>query len=142
MEDKYGRKIRKRRPSNRKKSVSLKDKSKTPQQQLFKDLMDAWIQNDLEIEKMNNYLKRLRERKTLLENKLIPYIKHNNLDKSYIVISNHKICMANESTYQNLSFKYINEQLENKLDKQQIDKICDILKEGRAKSTSIVLKRK
>lgn len=133
---------RKKRSSTRKKSVSLKKEINTPQQKLFNGLMEAWIQNDLEIEKINNYLKKLRERKTQLENKLIPYIKHNNLDKSYIIMNNQKIYMLNELSYQNLSFKYINEKLENILDKNQIDKICNILKEGRTKTTTIILKRK
>ena len=134
-----------RKTSNRKKSISISDeydKSKNPNQKLFKKLIDAWINNDKQIENVLEYIKKLRERKIQLEKKLVPYIKHNNLDKSYIIVSNHKICMENESVYQNLSFKYINEKLQNILEQSQIDKICNILREGRSKNVSVVLKRK
>lgn len=138
--------MNKKKSSIRKKSVLINEQSNTPQQKLFKDLIDAWIVNDVEIDKINNHLKKLRERKTLLESKLIPYIKRNELDKSYIIIPKYnkdqKIYMTNETTYQNLSYKFITEALQSHIDKHILDKICELIKSKRTKTVEIILKRK
>ena len=139
-------KMKKKEQSIRKKSVLINEKPNTPQQKLFKDLIDAWIVNDVEIDKINNYLKKLRERKILLESKLIPYIKRNQLDKSYIVIPKYdkdqKIYMTNETTYQNLSYKFITEALQSHIDQHMLDKICQLIKSKRSKTIDVILKRR
>ena len=79
------------------------------------------------INELNSQINKLKVERNSVESKLIPEMIKNNLDKKKIQYNNKKISIRNEKTYTNLSFKYINEKLNNYLYRITVTKKYDIL---------------
>ena len=107
----------------------------------FIELMKKWIQLDSQIQQMNNQIKMLRQQRDNIQEKVIPYMQRNNLDKTAIRFNTHKVYIGNENTYTNLSYRFIEQKLmELFQDKNHVDKICHYLKNNREKQSNIILK--
>ena len=53
---------------------------------------------------MNNQIKNMRHNRDNIQEKLIPYMKKNNLDKTAIRFNDHKVYIGSENIYTNLSY--------------------------------------
>ena len=92
------------------------------------------------INHLNEQIHELRLEKHSLETNLIPEMIKNNLDKKKIQYNNKKICIRNEKTYTNLSFKYLNEKLNKYLKNDKlVDEILQYLKSERDVKSSKVI---
>jgi len=101
-----------------------------------------WIEVDIQIQKTNEELRKLRERRENMEKQLIPFMQKNSMNNVSLRYQTYKIHIGNDNTYTNLSFKFIEEKLLELLkDKKQVEIICKYLKTQRGKKSNKVLKR-
>ena len=92
------------------------------------------------INHLNEQIHELKLEKHSLESSIIPEMIKNNLDKKKIQYNNKKICIRNEKTYTNLSFKYLNEKLNKYLKNDKlVDEILQYLKKERDVKSSKVI---
>ena len=77
----------------------------------FLNILKEWIILTQQIEKINQQLKSLKDKKNQLESKLIPYMETNNLSSKALQYQNKKIYITNDKTYTNLSYKYIKQHM-------------------------------
>jgi len=107
----------------------------------FTELIKKWIQLDNQIQQMNNQVKVLRDQRDSIQEKVIPYMRKNQLDKTAIRFNNDKVYIGNENNYTNLSYKFLEEKLLDLFkDQKKVDQICQHLKNSRSKQSSLVLK--
>lgn len=93
----------------------------------IKELTNNLINIEKEINKVNEYIYKLRRQKEIFENKLIILLKNNNLDDRKITLNNNKLYVCNECNYTPLSYNFLEEQL-NILFPENPDKIKKIIK--------------
>ncbi len=109
----------------------------------IKQLTQQYIQLQNQIESLNKQATQLRTSKQQVENALIKHIKSAGLDNFGITYQGKKIYIGNEITYDNITFKFLEECL-NKLygNKAQVKQILDFVKAQRIarKSNSQVIK--
>ena len=94
------------------------------------------------IEELTEYIKNLKERKSILEEKIIPIMSRELKDKS-ILYKDRKICVKNEKVYPNLSYKYLNEKINKFFQNEKpelVERLCEFLKEERNIKVETVLK--
>lgn len=102
-----------------------------------------WVSINNQIATLNQQLKILRENKMKLEKQMINNISRNNLTNTAITYQNNKIFIGKENTYSTLSFKYVEEKLNDIIDnKDQVSDIIKYLKTHRNKQSNIVIKCK
>ncbi len=99
------------------KKIPVKKEDLSPQ---FLNVLKEWIIVNKQIEDYNNQIKLLKTKKEKLEAVLIPYMTKNNLEKQAILYQDRKICVHNEKTYTNLSYKFIKGHLENYFDQSEM----------------------
>ena len=124
------------------KKTAVKKEDLSPQ---FLNILKEWIIVNKQIEEYNNQVKLLKTKKEKLETVLIPYMTKNNLEKQAILYQDRKICVHNEKTYTNLSYKFIRGHLQDYFNKTDntiqnklklIDSIIEYLKSKREIKTS------
>ena len=124
------------------KKTPVKKEDLSPQ---FLNILKEWILINKQVEEHNNQIKLLKTKKEKLETVLIPYMIKNNLEKQAIMFKDKRICVQNEKTYTNLSYKFIKGHLldyfnksnsitQNKL--RLIDDIIEYLKSQREIKTN------
>tara|TARA_A100001388_G_C28656519_1_gene444645 strand:- start:476 stop:874 length:399 start_codon:yes stop_codon:yes gene_type:complete len=112
---------------------------------LFIDSLKTWIEYDNILKIKNQEIKKIKEEKESLEEKLINFIEKNNLSQTKLTISGSNVILNRSITNGSLSFKLIEEALQEYLkNKSQVEKICSIIKNKKdsQKKESLYLKRK
>lgn len=112
---------------------------------LFIDSLKTWIEYDNILKIKNQEIKKIKEQKESLEEKLINFIEKNNLSQTKLTISGSNVVLNRSVTNGSLSFKLIEEALQEYLkNKSQVEKICSIIKNKKdsQKKESVYLKRK
>lgn len=107
----------------------------------FVDGVKKWIDIDIEIEIKNKEIRDLRDAREKLEKQLIPYMINNDMNDVSFRYQSHKIYIANDNNYTNLSFTYIENKITQLLGKSRAKEIITYLKQQRNKTTSKILKR-
>lgn len=110
----------------------------------FKSFLKNWVIYDNTIKKYNQHIKKLKDQKDILENELLFIIKKNNLEHLKVNIDNSKIICNNTSSLPSLSYKFLEESLNEYLqNKEESKNICSFIKKKREsnKKKSISLKR-
>ena len=99
----------------------------------FLNILKEWIILTQQIEKINQQLKSLKDKKNQLESKLIPYMETNNLSSKALQYQNKKIYITNDKTYTNLSYKYIKQHMNDYFnnDEELVEKFIEHLKSKR-----------
>lgn len=116
-----------------------------PVNKLFIDSLKTWIEYDNILKIKNQEIKKIKEQKESLEEKLINFIEKNNLSQTKLTISGSNVVLNRSVTNGSLSFKLIEEALQEYLkNKSQVEKICSIIKNKKdsQKKESVYLKRK
>ena len=99
-----------------------------------------WVKYDTMIKQYQDHIAQLKQKRDNCENNIYQHIK----DKSkypIINISNGVLKMGVQTTYQPLSFKYIESCLEKKFDKREVDDLVNDLKQKRESRNSFYIKR-
>lgn len=111
----------------------------------FIDSLKTWIEYDNILKSKNQEIKKIKEQKDLIEQKLIYFIEKNNLSNTKLTISGSNILLNRSVTNGSLSFKLIEEALQEYLkNKNQVERICNIIKNKKEsqKKETLCLKRK
>ena len=111
----------------------------------FIDSLKTWIEYDNILKSKNQEIKKIKEQKDLIEQKLIYFIEKNNLSNTKLTISGSNIFLNRSVTNGSLSFKLIEEALQEYLkNKNQVERICNIIKNKKEsqKKETLCLKRK
>ena len=111
----------------------------------FIDSLKTWIEYDNILKSKNQEIKKIKEQKDLIEQKLIYFIEKNNLSNTKLTISGSNILLNRNITNGSLSFKLIEEALQEYLkNKNQVERICNIIKNKKEsqKKETLCLKRK
>lgn len=86
------------------------------------------------LEKLNDEMKGLKEKRDKLEELLIPRMLEMNLDKKAILFKEKKLYVKSEKVYPNLSYKYIHQKLNKYFNNERdelVDELCQYLKNER-----------
>ena len=108
----------------------------------FTNLIKEWVTIDNRLRELNLQTKNLREKKNDVNTVVINYIKNNNLDNAIIKISDGSLKFNNTNISQPLTFRYINECLNDIIDdKNQVELIINHIKNKRNVKTIMDIKR-
>jgi uncharacterized protein (DUF2164 family) len=99
----------------------------------FKQLK-VYISIQEKLDDYNEKIKELKEKKDKLEKSLVPYMIKKELTKKTLQYKDRKIYIKDEKIYTNLSYKYLNEKINNffkNKNPELVEKIIDYLKAER-----------
>lgn len=91
--------------------------------------------------RLQQQINQLRDQKRLVESKLISVIQNNGLQKHAITYQGHRVYMAKETCYDNLTFKFL-EQCLLKLfnDSEKVKKIIKFIKSQRSRTQQFIIR--
>ena len=100
-----------------------------------------YLELQFQIQNLQQQINQLKDAKKQTENNLIHLIQQNNLQKHAITYQGHKVFMKKETSYDTLTFKFL-EQCLNKLypDREQVKKIIQFIKTQRGKKPYYCIK--
>ena len=102
----------------------------------FVQNVQKWVMVDMQLKKINEKTKELREHRKNLSESICQFIQTNHLEETKIEISNGEIKTVDKRDYAPLTFIYIEKTLGQIIkDKSQIDFIIKMLKENREITT-------
>ena len=108
----------------------------------FTNMIKEWVTIDNELRELSLKSKSLREKKNHVNNNVINYIETNNLDNAIIKISDGTLKFNYTNISQPLTFKYINECLNDIInDKNQVEAIINYIKNKRNVKSIMDIKR-
>ena len=108
----------------------------------FTNMIKEWVTIDNELRELSLKSKSLREKKNNVNNNVINYIENNNLDNAIIKISDGTLKFNYTNISQPLTFKYINECLNDIInDKNQVETIINYIKNKRNVKSIMDIKR-
>ena len=108
----------------------------------FTNMIKEWVTIDNELRELSLKTKSLREKKNNINNNVINYIETNNLDNAIIKISDGTLKFNYTNVSQPLTFKYINECLNDIInDKNQVEIIINYIKNKRNVKSIMDIKR-
>lgn len=108
----------------------------------FNNMIKEWVTIDNELRQLNLKTKSLREKKNIINNNVISYIENNNLDNPIIKISDGTLKFNHTNISQPLTFKYINDCLNDIIkDKEQVQIIINHIKNKRNIKSVMDIKR-
>ena len=103
----------------------------------FKDNLIHWTENDIEINKLKSHINDLNNQKKEKENKILNYIKENNLESQTFELPNfnYKLSYKHQKVSESYSIKYLNYKLSKYFEENNIniniDDCLDYLKNNR-----------
>jgi len=108
----------------------------------FNTNIQEWVNIDNQIKQYLSKIKELRERKVKLEQSLIQHASTNNLTNSIIPINDGKIKFVNSKITSSLTFKYLEQSLEEVIkNKEQLNIIINHIKQNRVSKYITEIKR-
>ena len=110
--------------------------------QLFQKNIQSWVNIDNQIKNLNAELKSLRSNKNVLTNSIFTYAESNNLENAIIQISDGKLKFQNVKTTSPLTFKFIEECLNECIpNKEQVKQLIKFIKQKRTSQYNYDIKR-
>lgn len=101
-----------------------------------------WVSVDNKIKEINKHVKELREKRGMIEEDIIDFVKSNNLEKATININDGKLKFSETNQSSPLTFKYVESCLSACIsDPQQVKLIMNYIKKSRSTKTSLDIKR-
>ena len=98
----------------------------------FESKIKSWVSLDTKIKKYNDALRELREEKKDIENEIHNYVNSNDMKDAIIKISDGTLKFNNLKVQQTLTFKYIQECLEDCISsKEDVDTIMKHIRNKR-----------
>ena len=108
----------------------------------FETQIKEWVNIDNQLKIENDKIKELRERKKILNEKIVGYSNENKLTKAVIEINDSKLKIITTKTINPLSLKYVEGCLKNFIkDEVNLKKMMDYIKENRESKDCVELKR-
>lgn len=108
----------------------------------FKDNIRDWVNTDNAINELNAQLKKLRERRSILQANITSFASENDLMKARVKLNDGAIVFKETSTPAPLSLKYIEKCLTDLTEnKEHIQNIMDYIRDNRAYYDSVTIKR-
>jgi len=99
---------------------------------VFIDNVKQWVAIDSQIKLMNERVKKARDMKHAILDKITTYVSENNIENTKIEITDGDLRFYEKREYQPITFKYVEESLGKLIpDKKQVDIILSYLKENR-----------
>ena len=109
--------------------------------QLFQKNIQDWVNIDNQIKNLNAELKSLRSNKNVLTNSIFTYAESNNLENAIIQISDGKLKFQNVKTTSPLTFKFIEECLNECIPEEQVKQLIKFIKQKRTSQYNYDIKR-
>jgi len=102
-----------------------------------------WMQLEQEIARLHEHISKLREEKDKMEQKTIQLLNAEGLSNTALGFQTCRIYLGNEKCYKpaNYTQRFIEEQLEKIIPKEQVKMICQHLKSGRVVENKKILKK-
>jgi uncharacterized protein (DUF2164 family) len=100
----------------------------------FYKQLKVYISIQEQLDDYNEKIKELKETKDKLEKSLVPYMIKKEVTKKSLLYKDRKIYIKDEKIYTNLSYKYLNEKINNffkNKNPELVEKIIDYLKAER-----------
>lgn len=108
----------------------------------FEDSVRRWVKLDDELRVMNEKIKDIREKKSLIANSIHTYTNENKLKNATINISDGRLKFVETQTSQPLTFKFLQECLEEIIpNKDSVSQIMNHIKSKRNVKCSPEIKR-
>lgn len=108
----------------------------------FKEDIQSWVQLDNEISILSDKIRRLKEQKAIISNKVLTSVEEQQLQKATIKISDGMLKFTQTKISEPLSFRYLETKLSNIItDKEKLNQIIQYLKVNRATKISHDIKR-
>ena len=110
--------------------------------QLFQTNIQNWVNIDNQIKNLKKELKDLRSNKNALTNSIFTYAESNNLENAIIQISDGKLKFQNVKSTSPLTFKFIEECLNECIkNEEQVKQLIKFIKQKRTSQYSYDIKR-
>ena len=98
----------------------------------FEENIQQWVIVDNQLKALNEQIHKLREKKTRLNNTILPYVQENNLNNATVQISDGKLKFVNTRVATPLTFRYLEQQLNEVIKNEtQVVKIMEYIKQKR-----------
>jgi ferritin len=108
----------------------------------FENSIKNWINLDNRLKLLNDEIKKLRNDKNIIQDRILNYVENNNLSKTTIEINDGKLKFNNSRTTQPLTLKFIQECLNEVIsDKSDVEKIIDYIKSKREITEKMIVNR-
>jgi conjugal transfer/entry exclusion protein len=108
----------------------------------FENDVKLWVQYDTEINTLNEQIKKIKNKKVEINDKIEDYINENNLNSATVKITGGKLQFKETTTYQSYTLNYIRECLNDIItSKEQVDTIINHLKNKRDKKYKFEINR-
>ena len=110
--------------------------------QQFQKNIQSWVNIDNKIKNLKEDLKNLRSNKNQLTNSIFTYAESNNLENAIIQISDGKLKFQNIKTTSPLTFKFVEECLNECIpNKEQVKHLIQFIKQKRTVQCKYDIKR-
>ena len=110
--------------------------------QQFQKNIQSWVNLDNKIKNLNEDLKNLRSNKNQLTNSIFTYAESNNLENAIIQISDGKLKFQNVKMTSPLTFKFIEECLNECIhNEEQVKQLIKFIKQKRTVQCKYDIKR-
>jgi len=108
----------------------------------FTTKVKTWAAYDQKCRELRSQLSKLNQTKNQLSQELIPYMQHNNLQKTALNFGEHRVCYSEDPQYTSLSYNFLNECLlsYHNNDKSKADQMCNYIRAKRQKTMKPSLK--
>ena len=98
----------------------------------FEQQIQQWVTIDNQLKLLNDRMKELRDKKTVISQNINDHIETNNLSNSAVKLSDGQIKFIKVKDTQQLTFKYLETCLHEIItNKEQVDKIVEYIKNKR-----------
>jgi len=99
----------------------------------FENQIQQWVSIDNQIKQLNEKVKEMREKRTLLENNLTSYASSNNLSNSTIQIGDGRLKFTNTKVPEPITFRYLEKTLGEIIkNESQVKLIMEHIKQKRS----------
>lgn len=99
----------------------------------FEQQIQQWVSYDNQLRQLNEKVKEVREKRSMLEQNITQYASQNNLSNSTINIGDGRLKIANTRVYEPITFKYLEKTLNEIIkNESQYKIIMEQIKERRS----------
>lgn len=99
----------------------------------FENQIQQWVQIDNQLKQLNEKTRELRDKRNILENDITKHAFSNNLNNSFVKISDGKLKFVNTKIPEPLTFKYLEKSLNEVIkNESQVNVIMEHLKNKRS----------
>jgi len=107
----------------------------------FQNDIKQWVNYDNQIKLMSNKIKDLRTARNEYEQSVIKYVETNNMKNAVVKITDGELKFTNVNTQQSLTFKYLEDCLNDLFTVEEVKRLIQHIKNKRGRSNHLDIKR-